>query len=30
MADPCHYKDSRNVAAVNREYATLKEQVARS
>ncbi len=29
MADPSHYKDSRNVVAVNREYARLKEQVAR-
>jgi len=29
MADPAHYKDSRNVVAVNREYATLKEDVAR-
>jgi ATP-binding cassette subfamily F protein 3 len=29
MADPSHYKDSGNVIAVNREYATLKEQVAR-
>jgi len=28
MADPSHYKDSRNVVAVNREYATLKEEVA--
>jgi ATP-binding cassette subfamily F protein 3 len=28
MADPFHYKDSRNVIAVNREYATLKENVA--
>jgi ATP-binding cassette subfamily F protein 3 len=28
MADPSHYKDSRNVIAVNREYATLKEDVA--
>jgi ATP-binding cassette subfamily F protein 3 len=28
MADPSHYKDSRNVVAVNREYATLKERVA--
>ena len=26
---PSHYKDSRNVVAVNREYATLKEKVAR-
>jgi ATP-binding cassette subfamily F protein 3 len=25
MADPDHYKDSRNVVAVNREYAELKE-----
>jgi ATP-binding cassette subfamily F protein 3 len=29
MADPSHYKDSRNVIAVNREYATLEEQIAR-
>jgi hypothetical protein len=29
MADPSHYKDSRNVVAVNREYVTLKEKVAR-
>ena len=29
MADPSHYKDSRNVVAVNREYAALKEKVAR-
>jgi ATP-binding cassette subfamily F protein 3 len=29
MADPSHYKDSGNVVAVNREYATLKENVAR-
>jgi ATP-binding cassette subfamily F protein 3 len=29
MADPAHYQDSRNVVAVNREYATLKENVAR-
>jgi len=29
MADPAHYKDSANVVAVNREYATLKEKVAR-
>ena len=28
MADPSHYKDSRNVIAVNREYVTLKEKVA--
>jgi len=27
MADPSHYKNSGNVIAVNREYATLKEQV---
>jgi ATP-binding cassette subfamily F protein 3 len=27
MADPSHYQDSRNVVAVNREYATLKEKV---
>jgi ATP-binding cassette subfamily F protein 3 len=29
MADPSHYKDSQNVVAVNREYKTVKEQVAR-
>jgi ATP-binding cassette subfamily F protein 3 len=29
MADSSHYKDSRNVVAVNREYVTLKEKVAR-
>ncbi|MFO7772971.1 MAG: ABC transporter C-terminal domain-containing protein, partial [Dehalococcoidia bacterium] len=29
MADPSHYKDSHNVVAVNREYAALKENVAR-
>ena len=29
IADPSHYEDSRNVVAVNREYATLKENVAR-
>ncbi len=29
MADPAHYKDSRNVVAVNREYLTLREKVAR-
>ena len=29
MADPSHYRDSRNVVAVNREYTTLKEKVAR-
>ena len=29
MADPSHYKDSQNVVAVNREYITLKENVAR-
>jgi hypothetical protein len=29
MADPSHYEDSRNVVAVNREYATPKENVAR-
>jgi ATP-binding cassette subfamily F protein 3 len=28
MADPSHYQDSQNVVAVNREYATLKENVA--
>jgi len=29
MADPSHYKDSRNVVAVNREYSTLREKVAK-
>jgi ATP-binding cassette subfamily F protein 3 len=29
MADPSHYEDSRNVIAVNREYMTLREKVAR-
>ncbi len=29
MADPSHYKDSRNVVAVNREYMALREQVLR-
>jgi predicted nucleic acid-binding Zn-ribbon protein len=29
MADPAHYEDSRNVVAVNREYTTLREKVAR-
>jgi ATP-binding cassette subfamily F protein 3 len=29
MAEPSHYQDSRNVVAVNREYVTLKENVAR-
>jgi len=29
MADPAHYEDSRNVVAVNREYMTLREKVAR-
>jgi len=29
MADPSHYKDSRNVVAVNREYMMLREKVAR-
>jgi ATP-binding cassette subfamily F protein 3 len=29
MADPSHYEDSRKVVAVNREYATKKENVAR-
>ncbi len=29
MSDPSHYKDSRNVIAVNREYVTLREKVAR-
>jgi ATP-binding cassette subfamily F protein 3 len=28
MADPAHYKDSQNVIAANREYATLRENVA--
>jgi len=28
MADPSRHKDSRNVIAVNREYVTLKEEVA--
>jgi ATP-binding cassette subfamily F protein 3 len=28
MADPSHYKDSRNVIAVNHEYVALKENVA--
>jgi ATP-binding cassette subfamily F protein 3 len=28
MADPSHYKDSQNVIAVNREYATLQENAA--
>jgi ATP-binding cassette subfamily F protein 3 len=28
MSDPSHYKDSRNVVAVNREYVTLREKVA--
>jgi ATP-binding cassette subfamily F protein 3 len=28
MADPAHYKDSRNVIAVNREYKMLREKVA--
>lgn len=27
-ADPSHYRDSRNVVAVNREYVALKENVA--
>jgi ATP-binding cassette subfamily F protein 3 len=29
MADPFHYKDARNVIAVNREYMTLREKAAR-
>jgi len=29
MADPSHYRDSRNVVAVNREHAALKENAAR-
>jgi ATP-binding cassette subfamily F protein 3 len=29
MVDPSHYRDSQNVVAVNREYKTLKEKVAR-
>jgi ATP-binding cassette, subfamily F, member 3 len=29
MADPSHYQDSRNVVAVNREYAALKQNAAR-
>ncbi len=29
MADPSHYRDSQNVIAVNREYVTLKETVAK-
>ena len=29
IADPAHYEDSRNVVAVNREYMTLREKVAR-
>jgi ATP-binding cassette subfamily F protein 3 len=29
MADPLHYKDSGNVIAVNREYAALRDQVAK-
>jgi ATP-binding cassette subfamily F protein 3 len=29
MADPSHYKDSQNVVAANREYTSLREQVAR-
>ncbi len=28
IADPAHYKDSRNVVAVNREYLALRERVA--
>jgi hypothetical protein len=29
MASPSHHKDSRNVVAVNREYTTLREKVAK-
>jgi ATP-binding cassette subfamily F protein 3 len=29
IADPSHYKDSQNVVAVNRQYMTLREKVAR-
>lgn len=29
VADPSHYRDSRNLVAVNREYMTLREKVAR-
>ncbi|UCC60411.1 MAG: ATP-binding cassette domain-containing protein, partial [Dehalococcoidia bacterium] len=29
MANPAHYEDSRNIIAVNREYMTLREKVAR-
>jgi ATP-binding cassette, subfamily F, member 3 len=29
MADPAHYQDSRNVVAVNREYAALKQNAAK-
>ncbi len=29
MADPAHYRDSRNVVAVNREYRSLREKVAK-
>jgi hypothetical protein len=29
MADPSHYRDSRNLVAVNRECMTLREKVAR-
>lgn len=29
MADPDHYEDSQNIVAVNREYAVLREKVAR-
>jgi len=29
MTDPSHYKDSQNVVAVNHEYVTLREKVAR-
>jgi hypothetical protein len=27
IADPSHYKDSKNVVAVNREYLALRERV---
>jgi ATP-binding cassette subfamily F protein 3 len=29
MVDPAHYEDSQNIVAVNREYAVLREKVAR-
>jgi len=29
MAGPSHYKDFRNVVAVNREYTTFREKVAK-